>query len=406
MRRYLGLPTLDSPLSKACNDEGEINMKSYSDTALAIQHNLESIPVSPHSTSVLEVDTKAIVHNYRTLNQLLPHSVCGAVLKADAYGFGIKAVAPVLREEGCQHFFVAHIEEGIFLRSLLKEPVIYVLSGLLPQTEEYFIEHSLTPIINDFGMLNDWAKEAQKRHKKLPCALHIDTGMRRNGFDSIDLDKLFKSPQLLKTLDVHFIMSHLISSHAPQDPLNHQQKELFDNLRQQLPHIKASLADTGGIYLGPAFHYDFIRTGKGLFALYTPPKDHPPLRSCLRFLGRILQIRTAHKGETVGYSATYTVTRKSKLATIGIGFADGYDLRLSNNAFVTFQQMKAPVVGRISMDFTVVDVTDIPESLCYVGGWAELVNQTMTLDSLAHSIGTHSRELSTGFSSRVTRVYR
>lgn len=360
----------------------------------------------PHITSVLEVDTKAIAHNYKALKHFLPHSTCTAVLKADAYGFGIKAIAPVLREEGCQHFFVAHIEEGIVLRSLLNDPVIYVLSGLLPQTEGYFIEHSLTPIINDFEMLNKWVEEGQKRQKKLPCALHIDTGMRRNGFDSINLGKLFTSSALLNNLDVHFVMSHLVSSQTPHDPLNHQQKELFDHLRQQLPQAKASLADTGGIYLGPAFHYDFIRTGKGLFGLYTPPKDQSPLQPCLRFLGRVLQIRAAHKGETVGYGATHTLTRNSKLATIGIGFADGYDLRLSNNGFASFQQVKAPVVGRISMDYTVVDVTDVPESLCYVGGWAELINQTMTLDTLAHSIGTHSRELSTGFSSRVTRIYR
>jgi alanine racemase len=201
-------------------------------------------------------------------------------------------------------------------------------------------------------------------------------------------------------------MSHLVSSHASHDPLNRQQKDFFDHIRQQLPPTKASLADTGGIYLGPSFHYDLIRPGKGLFGLYMPPKDHPPLQSCLRFLGRIIQIREADKGETVGYGATYTLTRKSKLATIGVGFADGYDLRFSNNAHVSFQHLKAPVIGRISMDYTVVDVTDIPESFCYVGGWGELVNQTITLDTLAHSIGTLSRELSTGFTSRVTRIYR
>lgn len=232
---------------------------------LAFQPDLESLSVSPHITSVLEVNTKAIAHNYRTLKQLLPHGSCTAVLKADAYGFGIKSVAPILMQEGCHYFFVAHIDEGIFLRGLLKEPVIYVLSGLLPHTEGYFIEHSLTPIINDFGMLNKWVEEAQKRHKKLPCALHIDTGMRRNGFDSIDFGKLLQNKDLLDLLDVHFVMSHLVSSQAPDDPLNRQQKELFDQVRQQLPQTKASLADTGGIYLDPTFHYDFIRTGKGLW---------------------------------------------------------------------------------------------------------------------------------------------
>lgn len=374
------------------------------DNALALSPRLDPT-IPPHVTSVLEVDTHAIVHNYTTLKQLSPESTCAAVLKADAYGFGMKAIASVLHKEGCQHFFVAHIEEGISLRSLLKEPPIYVLSGLLPQTEEYFIEHALTPVMNDCTMVIGWAKKAQKLNRKLPCALHIDTGMRRNGLDQIGWEKLMAAPEVLNSLDVHLVMSHLVSSHILHDPLNTQQKEAFDRIRQQFPSTKASLADTGGIYLGPPFHYDLIRTGKGLFGLYTPPPHHLPLQSCLRFLGRILQIREAQTGETVGYGATHKLERKSQLATIGVGFADGYDLRLSNTGYVTFGAFKAPIVGRISMDYTVVDVTDVPEALCYVGGWAELINASQTLDTIATSIGTHSRELSTGFSTRVMRVY-
>lgn len=366
---------------------------------------LEPMAIPPHITSVLEVETKAIAHNYRTIKQLLPQSLCAAVLKANAYGFGIEAIAPVLHEEGCRHFFVAHIEEGIFLRNFLKESTIYVLSGLLPHTEEYFLENALTPIMNDFSMVTAWANAARKLNRKLPCALHMDTGMRRNGFDKIDFEKLLAVPEVLNGLDVHFVMSHLVSSHAAHDPLNTQQKEDFDRISQQLPKMKGSLADTGGVYLGPDFHYDLARVGKGLFGLFTPPPHHAPLQSCLRFLGRILQIREAEKGETVGYGATHALTRKSLLATIGIGFADGYDLRLSNTGTVTFGPLKAPIVGRISMDYTVVDVTDIPEALCYVGGWTELISPSQTLDTIATSIGTHSRELSTGFSTRIMRVY-
>lgn len=380
-------------------------MTTQVDTALAIPPNLELHPIPPHVTSVLEVDTKAIVHNYQSLKHLLPDSTCSAVLKADAYGFGMKTIAPILHKEGCQHFFVAHIDEGILLRDQLKEPAIYVFSGLLPQTEEYFIDHDLIPILNDFQMALRWAMEAQLRNKKLPCGLHIDTGMRRNGFDAYDWEKLMAAPEVLENLDLRFVMSHLVSSHATNDPLSAHQKHTFDQIRQHLPPAKASLADTGGIYLGPAFHYDLVRTGKGLFGLYSPPPQHSPLYPCLRFLGRILQIREAKKGETIGYGATHKLKRQSRLATLGIGFADGYDLRLSNAGQVLFGPLRAPVVGRISMDYTVVDVTDIPESLCYVGGWAELINSVLTLDTMATSIGTHSRELSTGFSPRVMRVY-
>lgn len=369
--------------------------------ARTLQRNAQSIP--PHITSVLEVDQQAIIHNYKTLKVLAPQSICAAVLKANAYGFGIKDIAPTLHQEGCHHFFVAHIEEGIFLRSLLKTPTIYVLSGLLPQTEDYFLEHSLTPILNDFAMAKAWSKAAENLKRKLPCALHVDTGMHRNGFDKVDLEKLEAHPELFNDLDIHFVMSHLVSSHASHDPLNARQKEAFDKIREQWPHTKASLADTGGVYLGPEFHYDLARVGKGLFGLYTPPAAHAPLQPCARFLGRILQIRRAQAGETVGYGATYTLTRKSVLATLGVGFADGYDLRLSNKGHVMMGPFKAPIIGRISMDYTVVDITDIPEALCYVGGWAELITSSLSLDTLANLIGTHSRELSTGFSARVMR---
>lgn len=360
----------------------------------------------PHLTGVLEIDTKAIAQNYRTLQAMLSRSTCAAVLKADAYGFGMQEIATILSQEGCQHFFVAHLEEGLVLRSQFKKPFIYVLSGLLPGTEDLFVENALTPVLNDFAMVGNWAKEARKQGKKLPCVFHIDTGMSRNGFDRGDVENLFKSRSVLEQLDVKFVMSHLVSSHAVDDPLNAQQRDRFESFLKQLPQAKASLADTGGIYLDPSFHYDMARPGKGLFGLYTPPSHTPPLLGCLKALGRILQIRVAYKGESVGYGATHLLTRKSKLATLGVGFADGYDRRLSNNAFVEIQGFKAPVVGRISMDYTVVDVTDIPETLCYVGGWAEFINETLTLDVLAQASGTISRELSTRLGVRLCRIYR
>lgn len=368
---------------------------------------VDSLSLPSHVTGYLEIDTKAIAYNYKTLKaMLLPNQTCATVLKADAYGFGAQAVASVLLHEGCHHFFVAHLEEGLFLRNLLQKPFIYILSGLLPKTEDLYIENALIPVLNDFEMVKTWAREANKRQKKLPCVLHFDTGMRRNGFDGHDTAKLFQSLALLEGLELHCVMSHLASSHDPHELLNQQQKTLFDNLRGHFPKTKASLADTGGIYLGPSFHYDLVRPGKGIFGLYAPPAGALPLHTCLKLFARILQIRRADKGESVGYGSTHTLARKSRLATLGIGFADGYDRRFSNKTHVEIQGFKAPVVGRISMDYTVVDVTDIPESLCHVGGWAELINETLTLDGLAHSIDAISRELSTGFGQRLKRVYR
>lgn len=356
----------------------------------------------PHITLLMEVDTRAIASNYNTLKDKANNSLCAAVLKADAYGFGLEPVARTLFQEGCSHFFVAHPEEGLALRQLLKEPHIYVLSGVLPGTTELFRQEKLTPVLTDYGMVQEWAREAKKAGEKLPCVLHVDTGMHRSGFDRKDQEKLVSAPDALENLDVQLVMSHLVASANADNPLNKAQNQEFQAFCQHFPGISKSLADTGGIFLGDAFQYDMVRPGKGLFGLY-PSAD---LKQCLTLSARILQVRTASQGETVGYDGTYTLARDSDLATLGVGFADGYDRRLSNTGYVDIQGFKAPIVGRISMDYTVVDVTDVPSSLRPVGGWVDLVSETLTLDDLAQQTGTISRELSTGLGHRWTRVHR
>lgn len=349
---------------------------------------------------VLQVDTKKILQNYKTLQSLLPQTKCGAVLKADAYGFGMNALAPLLKDQGCEHFFLAHIEEGIDLRKALPAEKIYIFSGLLPNTEADFIAHNLIPVLNDFRSLKAWEKAAKEQERKLPCVLHFDTGMHRNGFDSQDLSLFLDSLDSLNALDVHFTMSHLACSNERENSFNQHQHNLFESLRSRLPSFKSSLADTGGIFLGPSFHYDIARPGKGLFGLFETPKNTPPLLQCLKLYGRILQIRAGKKGESIGYGGSFVLSRPSRLATIGVGFADGYNRQLSNKGHMEIQGFKAPIVGRISMDYTVIDITDIPESLVFPGGWAELINDTLTLDSLGHCAHTISREISTCLGNR------
>ena len=375
-----------------------------------MQHQtlLATVPSSlpAHATGYLEIDQAAIRQNYQTLCSLLPKATCAAVLKADAYGFGLKEVAPLLQKEGCTIFFVAHLEEALSLRNILKEAQICVLSGCLKGTEDLFINEHLTPVLTDRDMVQRWSLKAEEKGEKLPCILHMDTGMHRSGFDQNDIALLSDFKPFIEGVKVECTMSHLASSHDFQSPLNEKQRAIFDTLRQKLPPAKASLADTGGIYLGEAYHYDLVRPGKGLFGLYKAPQGAPALTPCLKLFARVLQVRTVPKGESVGYGATHTLGRDSKLATLGIGFADGYDRRLSNKGAAFIQGFKAPVVGRISMDYTVIDVTDVPETLCHAGSWVELANELFTLDHLAESIDTISRELSTGFGSRLHRVYR
>lgn len=362
---------------------------------------LQQSPLPSHVTGVLEIDTQAIVKNYTKLKSMLGPSTCIPVLKANAYGFGMKEISHLLIQHGSHAFFVAHLEEGLELRKHAPEATIYVLSGVLHNTEALFVDQNLVPVLNSFDMLSRWHNLSQNLNQSLSAVLHFDTGMHRLGFDSKDLSKLLESPHLLNSLDIHFIMSHLASSGDPSDPMNEKQREIFESLHRQFPTIKASLADTGGIYLGKPYHYEISRPGKGLFGLFNKPNLEP----CATLYGQVLQTHLAQKGESVGYGAIQNLSRESRLATVGIGFADGYDRRLSDNAHVHIGEFNAPVVGRISMDYTVIDITDVPESLCYPGSWVELVGKSNNLDALAQSIGTISRELSTGFSSRLHRIY-
>lgn len=361
----------------------------------------QQTPLPSHVTGVLQIDIQSIINNYLTLKAMVGRTACIPVVKANAYGFGLRQVAQALLGQGCNAFFVAHLEEGLELRQASPDAHIYILSGVLAGTESLFVDQRLTPVLNSFEMLNRWANHTHSINQKLDCVLHFDTGMHRLGFDSNDLSKLLESPQLLNDLNIQFIMSHLASSGDSSEPLNGKQNQAFELLRTHFPHTKASLADTGGIYLGKDYHYDVVRPGKGLFGLF----NKPDLAPCVSLYGQVLQVHKAKERETVGYDGAHALTRDSRLATIGIGFADGYDRRLSNHGHVQIGEFKAPVVGRISMDYTVIDITDIPEALCYTGSWVEFIGPSNKLDLLAQCIGTISRELSTGFSSRLHRVY-
>lgn len=355
----------------------------------------------------LEIDLKSIGHNYEVMKSLAPHAEVSAVLKADGYGFGATPVGKFLESQGCHTFFVAHLDEAIALRQALKSAQIYVLTGVLPGTEEALVHHNLTPVLNHKGMWALWDQYAQKCNTPLPCAVHVDTGMHRLGFEIPEILNLMNDPQAFQHLQLELVMSHLACSQIPDHEMNEMQLKAFQQILPYFPKAKKSLADAGGLFLGSNYHFDIIRPGLGFFGMHPRSlQGTNPFENVLTLWGKVIQVRHAPKGETVGYGASRTLDRPSRLATLGIGFADGLSRNLSNRGHVYVGPFQAPILGRISMDYTVVDVTDVPESLCYPGSWVQLVNERQTLDDLAHSINTISRELSIHLGARLWRVYQ
>ena len=362
--------------------------------------------IPAYVTVALDINLDAIDHNYRLTQAMLsPQCTIAGIVKADAYGLGMAAVAQTLWHQGCRHFFVAFIEEGMSLRAILPQASIYVLSGVLPQTENIFIKDRLIPVLVDRGQIKRWQKYAQGHNKILSAVLHVDTGMSRNGLNLQEVHNLGQDPTSFHGIHLEYVMSHLSSSENPDTEQNHHQRLLFEQVRTLLPPTKASLSNSSGLLLGPAYHYDLVRPGIGLLGYARPYPHAKQVRPAVKAMARVVQLHESFEGQTIGYNATYRCKRPSKLATLGVGYRDGFFWTLSSQGVVWFGEHKAPVVGRVSMDFVVVDVTEVPEAWVFVGAWAVLFDTYEKAQYLSQLAGSFHYELLTSLGSRYYRRY-
>jgi alanine racemase len=354
--------------------------------------------------AVLTIDLGAIRANYRHLKQQLGGLPCAAAIKADAYGTGAAQVAPVLAAEGCTSFFVAHVAEGIELRNLLPGAEIHILNGLLPDSEAAYRQHRLVPVLGSLPEIDSWL--AFCGDDPLPCDLHVDTGMARLGLPSAEVVALAADTDRLAKLDVAYVMSHLASAEE-ETPQNTQQLVRFHEIRRQLPMGQASLCNSSGIFLGADYHFDLARPGVALYGVNPTPKRSNPMRQVVSLKARVLQVRDAVSGDTVGYNATHTITLPTKVATVPVGYADGYSRALSNRGRAVINGVLAPVIGRVSMDLITLDVSAVPDADHLRGAWAELIGDQsgITLQDIAAAIGSNEYEVLTSLGRRYYRCY-
>ncbi len=336
---------------------------------------------------------------------------CGAVVKADAYGLGMAQAAPALARVGCKTFFVATLGEGGALRQLLPDVTIYVFAGLMPGTAEQYRKHDLRPVLNSAEEIREWAVfSAGAEGERLACAVHIDSGMNRLGLSANEVDEVAALRDLWSAFTLSLVMSHLACADEPKHPKSEAQRNVFDRLRARLPTAPASLANSAGILLGRAYTYDLVRPGIALYGGKPCATGKNPFKPAVHLKGRILQVRNAAAGETIGYGATRSLKRASRIAIVSVGYADGFFRSLSNKdgekgLAVYIAAHAAPILGRVSMDLITVDVSDVPERLARRGEWVELIGPNVPAQELALYAGTIDYEVLTNLGPRAFRRY-
>jgi alanine racemase len=359
----------------------------------------------------LTIDLGAIEANWRTLSGRTVPIECAAVVKADAYGCGLEAVTTRLAKAGCRTFFVADIAEGRQVRAIAREAVIYVLNGLMPHTAQAFADAHLQPVINGPAELAEWDAFVAATSWRGGAALHVDTGMNRLGL-SPDEAVAVASRVQLENHGFTLLMSHLACAETPSNSMNDRQIRLFRELRIMFRGVPSSLANSSGIFLGGGtVHCDLVRPGMALFGGNPTPGQSNPMRPVVELKGRIVQVREVKRGDTVGYGATFTAQRASRVAVVAVGYGDGFLRSAAGDrnkpaAQVIVAGKRCPLVGRVSMDLIGVDVTDVPDGRARRGDFATLIGGDLSIDEVAAALGTIGYEVLSRLGRRFHRVYK
>jgi alanine racemase len=341
----------------------------------------------------LKVDHAAIVENWRFFKRLAANAAVAAVVKADGYGLGAVGASRALAQAGARVFFTATSAEAFTVRKALGEgPQVFVLNGVTEADADAFAAAKVTPVLNSIAQIQLW-------NARGPAALHIDTGMNRLGLGP---EELAPAMVALKHTTLALVMSHLACASDVKNEKNAVQLKRFVDAASLFPKAPLSLSSTGGILIGADYHFDLVRPGIGLFGSGGLDADNPRLSAAATIEAPILQVRDVEPGETFGYGATFTATKKMRTATVALGYADGYLRSLSGRGYGFLAGAKRPLLGRVSMDLVILDVTGCAEARA--GAMVEFLGQNALLEEIATLAGTLPYEVLTTFAGTVRKT--
>jgi len=368
------------------------------------------IPKEGETGGILTVDLAAIEANWKTLASMTMPVECAAVVKANGYGCGLEPVTRRLAKAGCRTFFVADLAEARLVRAIAPDATIYVLNGMMPGSAGAFADGSFRPVINSLTELAEWDAFIAENRWQGGAALHVDTGMNRLGVavqEAVAIAPRIQSQNHGFTL----LMSHLACAETPDHAMNDRQIRVFREIRIMYRGLPSSLANSSGIFLGGTVFCDLVRPGIALYGANPTPGKKNPMRPAVELKARIIQVRAVNQGESVGYGATWTAARPSRIAVVAVGYADGF-LRSASAAKgkpmteIVIAGRRCPLVGRVSMDLLAADVTELPEGTARRGDLATLIGDGLSVDDLAAHMGTIGYEVLTSLGRRYHRVYR
>ncbi|ARQ02151.1 alanine racemase [Pseudorhodoplanes sinuspersici] len=388
-----------------------------------------SLPVSPSSDTqdelapavavgapvdeaggVLTIDLSAIESNWKTLRSASTPAECAAVVKANGYGLGLEPVAQRLTQAGCTTFFVADLSEGKRLRKVAPDADIYILNGLAPGTGQAFADSNLRPVIGSAAEIAEWDAFTSVHQWDGGFALHVDTGMNRLGM-SVEEAAAFAPRINAANHGLKLLMSHFVAAQFAQSPRNAEQLQSFRDIRALYRGVPASIANSSGIFLNADAHLDLVRPGVALYGVNPTPSTKNPMQPVVELKVRVAQVRDVAFGETVGYDATWTARRPSRIAVVTMGYADGFfrsasgdDQKPGGTLYVAGHS--CPIVGRISMDLTALDITDLPDRAVKRGDLATVIGEERDVDATGEMLGTIGYEVLTSLGRRYARVYK
>jgi len=353
-------------------------------------------PEELRAPSILTVSLKSIAANYKKVQSITDAAIAG-VIKADGYGCGAAEVHGALHKAGCRTFFVATPDEAAAIRMKDADSQIMVLGGLYEGAEEFYAGRGIIPVINSMEEARRWAALAKKLENRLPAVLHYDTGMNRLGLGAEDIPDI-------AAFDVRLIMSHFASSDEKDHPMNLRQSQEFERICRAFPNVAKSLSNSSGIFRSKKYHYDMVRPGYALYGGNPVPEMKNPMQPVVGLKTRILQTHIVKAGDSAGYNATHVFNKPTKLATVALGYADGFLRAGSNRAKLYWNQHACPIVGRVSMDLIIVDIGHLAENP-QPGEWLEVIGPRQSVDDLARDCGTIGYEILTSLGPRYVRIY-